>query len=532
MKRLAYLAAITTAMTVALASTACAGTYTVPACADASGAVNNSWTVSNSSPEKLETGNVCGTPGSGAALYSRDVLDVSNANADANAQWTFDAPSGTSITGISYSRWLYKEGDDDWQPAVRADGTTIESCSIVYPGIDCKVGLQDGERTNASLGGVNSVSVGVVCGATAPLTCSNGAAGSHDAIAMLYGATVTLTDSSAPTVSSLAGPLLADGYKKGSTFASFDASDNVGIRSARLYVDGAAQPAVTYTCDFTYTVPCSNKTGAELTLDTRALSDGTHTVQVAASDAAGNEQKSSARSITVDNGAPASPVGIGIDGGGDWHASNSFAVSWTNPTGQVAPIAAAHYAVCAADGTSCQPEQQVPGQDIARVDGISVPGPGTWQLQLWLGDAAGNADAAQHSTVLLRYGSAPLTEVPDSASPTATDLSVPIAEPNSPDSVAAPIATIPSFSTPTLLRPALVLTSARFSHRRLVIRGRTARGAAGRITVRIRSGTRVVRVRGGTFRIALRLRLKPRSVSVSYAGSALFAPQTRRAPVR
>jgi hypothetical protein len=347
--------------------------------------------------------------------------------------------------------------------------------------------------------------------------CANGGT-LHAAAAVLYGATVTLTDSSSPTVSNIAGPLLAGGYLTGPRTASFDASDNVGVRSARIYVDGQPQPATTYTCDFTYTVPCSNRSGSALTLDTATLTDGTHSVQVAASDPASNEAKSPAQTITIDNGAPAAPQQVAVDGG-ETHAANSFSVSWTNPDGQTSPIVAAHWHLCDAQGASCAAGRQA-GQNISRLDGILVPSPGAWRLSVWLEDGAGNASAGTAAAITLRYAP-PAAERPGPAP--AADPAIGV--PSAPTSGTGPGAD-PLLKTPRL-DPRLRLVAVRYRHGRLTVRGRMTPGAAGRLTIRLRAGRHALvvgrTVTGGAFRIAVRAP-RPRRVSVAYPGSGLFLP--------
>jgi hypothetical protein len=85
-------------------------------------------------------------------------------------------------------------------------------------------------------------------------------------------------------------------------------------------------------------------------------------------------------------GLKASPLGQGI-----WSAS------WAVPVGQVAPVKEALYEVCAAVGVS-----QCSAPVAAPVEGpvsVSVPGPGTWTLVVWLVDAAGNGTRAQSAMV-------------------------------------------------------------------------------------------------------------------------------------
>jgi hypothetical protein len=269
-----------------------------------------------------------------------------------------------------------------------------------------------------------------------------------------------------------------------------------------------------------------------LSLDTRPLSDGAHSVQVAASDAAGNEGRSSSFPITVDNTAPAAPQGLGVVGGDFWRSTNSFSVSWSNPPGQVSPVVAAHYAVCTPDGLSCQPTRDVSGNDVSRLDGISVPSTGEWSLRVWLEDAAGNVDSTRSSTATLRYGSAP-THAATPPSPDASATGSGSSQPTSatpPGTEAALLAPTPgaTVSAPLLLSPRLRVTSARYVHGRLVLRGSSA--APGRAVLTLRVGhrrvTRSVRLPGGSFRLAIRVARPARRASLALRQTALLHAQT------
>ncbi len=423
--------------------------------------------------------------------------------------------------------------DDDWRPALTIDSVPAESCSIVYPNYECSVGGAGGQRTSFALSGTaTTLDVGVYCQPSAAGNCVAGAS-LHHVAAVLYGATVTLTDGSSPTISNIGGPLLAGGYLTGTRYASFDSSDNVGIRSSRLYVDDVAQPTTTYSCDFTFTVPCANKTGAELSIDTRGFADGTHSVQVATSDPASNETKSPKQTVTVDNTAPAAPQQLSVVGGSDWRDDDSFSLTWANPAGQVAPIAGARYQICDADGSDCGAPQEASGLDISQLDGVSVPATGAWLVRLWLVDAAGNADPADVASATLRYGSDPDAGSGPNGStpPTATTPDA-----SSTETTPTPDPTALSIAPKLLLRPGLRITSARHTGKHLVIRGRTASGAAARLTLRFHAGKqlirRSVRLRGGSFRIVLTMRAKTRRLTASFPQTELFSAQTVSARVR
>jgi hypothetical protein len=346
----------------------------------------------------------------------------------------------------------------------------------------------------------------------------------------LYSAAVTLEDLSAPVVSTVSTTPSGSALAFGNQTLTFTASDNAGIRSARLYVDGSVATSTTYGCDFTYAVPCENRDGAQLVLDTRSLTDGPHRVQVSAVDPAGNETKSAPQDVVVDNSAPRAPVDLSVDGGVDWRSTNSFDLRWTNPDDPGASVVAAHYQLCAVDGSGCQPPQVQTGDGISQVTGIAVPSQGEWALRLWLEDAAGNVDSDQAAEVSLRYGIAPSNSTPPPATPPAPSdrgsapaLDAPI---SAPSLEAAP--TPQPSTTATRLDPRLRLNRPKLTGRRLLIRGVLGRSVRGRVSLTIRpQHGRVVRrsvtIHSGRFAFTLP-RTTLRSVVVRYAGNAAFRP--------
>jgi hypothetical protein len=516
-----------------------AGTYDVVTCGDATPAVNNSWTVSNGAPTKLDAGDGCGHSGQYAGLWVRDALDVSNTPATATAQWKFEAPAGTSITAISYSRWLFKEDDEDWQPALTVDGIQQDSCSIAYRAIDCSAGVFGGQRATFEFADAATVTVGVRCAASSPVTCSNGALGHQKVQSILYGATVHLSDGGNPALSAAGGSLLTSDFVKTTELATFSATDNTGIRTGRIYVDGALAASSTYACDFTYAVPCSNKSDAGVSLDTRSLTDGPHSVQVAAVDPAGNETRSSSYSVVVDNNAPAAPGALSVDGGSGWRDFNSFDVSWANLQDSASPVASAHYALCAADGSGCLPEQETAATNISHLSGLSVPSPGAWALRVWLEDAAGNVDPTHASEVTLRYGAdpdatmTPTVDAPSDSQPPARDSAPIVAEPLTAPSLATPSTSQHPAASRT--NPHLRLTSARLTTGGLVLRGRSTARLPLALTIRLGNGHRLRRhttIRAGQFKLVIRSRHLARNglVTARFAGSSTISPA--RATVR
>ena len=401
-----------------------AGSYQVGACNFAPEAANNSWTWATSDPAQpahyaehancpYRLGGAGGTADQEGGLSTTDALGLSSGAAPGtSAGWTFTAPAGTTITAISYERYIGHKIDPDnyWSPALRADGTIVpgETClDSVQNGETCSVGGPPGEGGEpAVITGLSAheLSLGIVCQAPVEEECITGAT-EHKVWAAMYGATVTLSDPTPPTLSApsggLWGPGEAGGFHKGTESVAVSADDvGGGVASIVLSADG--RPVETYTapCDFTFAQPCPSSTGTQtLTLPTTQLSNGTHTLTLVATDAAGKQSTVASQVITVENGAPPPPVGLSATvtqpGGA------TFTATWSDPTGQLAPITGALYQVCPASGSgSCSAPASAPAAGPATV---TVPGAGSWSIAVWLTNAAGNASPANaaHTNVVV-----------------------------------------------------------------------------------------------------------------------------------
>jgi hypothetical protein len=408
----------------ALATT---GTYEVSTCNYAPEAVNNSWTWATTDPPQPDhyaehascPDRVGGDGGRGdqeGGLSTTDALGLSSgAPPGASAGWTFTAAPGTTITGITYERYIGHVIDPDnyWAPALRANGAIVpgETClDSVQNGETCFVGGPpgDGGEPGAVTGlAAQELSLGIVCQAPTGEECVTGAT-EHKAWAAMYGARVTLSDPTPPTLNSpsgaLWGPGEADGFHKGTESVTVAAQDvGGGVASIVLAVDG--HPVETYnaSCNFTFAQPCPASTGAQtLALPTTEFSDGTHTLTLVATDAAGNQSTVASEQITVANNPPPAPVGLAATA--TQTGGSTFTATWADPSGQLAPITAATYQVCPASGSGpCSAPIAAPAAGPATV---TVPGPGTWSLSVWLTNAAGNGSAANaaHTTLTVPAG--------------------------------------------------------------------------------------------------------------------------------
>jgi hypothetical protein len=293
---------------------------------------------------------------------------------------------------------------------MRADGAIVpeETClDTVENGETCSVGGPPGtggEPARITSLSAHELSLGIVCQPPAGRECVTGAT-QHAVWATMYGATVTLSDPTPPTLSApsgaLWGPGEPGGFHKGTESVAVAAEDvGGGVASIVLSADGRPMETYTAPCNFTFAQPCPSSTGTQtLTLPTTQLSDGKHTLTLVATDAAGNQSNIASEEIVVDNSAPAAPIGLSASP--TQSGSPTFTVTWSDPQGQIAPITGAIYQVCPASGSgSCSAPAAAPAAGPATV---TVPGPGSWSIAVWLSNAAGNASPgnAAHTNVVV-----------------------------------------------------------------------------------------------------------------------------------
>lgn len=218
-----------------------------------------------------------------------------------------------------------------------------------------------------------------------------------------YKAEVDVTDGQAPSVGIVPDTALGRGdWVSGTQPRDYQATDNVGVRSAQALVSGSGGGLDTQSCllatpqgVFADGIPCPNGAG-QIQVDTKSLREGTQPLIVQAQDIAGNLGISSPVTARIDNTAPAR-VDVTVDGGEGWRNQNNFSIGWVNPSeGDRAPIAAATYKLCPASGGSCTQGEQ-DGANIISFNS-EVPGAGEWTLSLWRRDAAGRSSTTPWST--------------------------------------------------------------------------------------------------------------------------------------
>jgi hypothetical protein len=359
-----------------------AGEYSVTACF---GAENASWSEWEPTPGATAytacPGGVVDVarPQSGEGMVARNVVGSGHATAGTAAALTFDAPAGTSITGIDFDAKLLS--NPGWSAGV-FDATRG---AWLWCGAHCLTSVD--QWIHRELRGLSTQRIQALVRCDAA-RCRRDAR--HALIALRH-ARVYLADGSAPRVVGARGALgSGDSWLRGVGDVAFDAGDNSGIRVGRVELDGRAVHEDARPCDFARPVPCSDGTIGTL-LDTRTWADGAHTLRLGAMDAAGNWTWAE-RTVRVDNTPPpeAAPV---VDGGADWNPQRTRTLTVGLPAGQAAPLVRGRVKVCRVGGGCAEAAPELALRSPASSAGVPVTafdGPGEYSVRLALEDAAGN----------------------------------------------------------------------------------------------------------------------------------------------
>jgi hypothetical protein len=323
---------------------ALAGTYDVYSCEQPnySAAPIDGWTATTNNAN-VETENECGEGGFmwAAVLGDRDTP------VGAEAAWSFLPPRGTAIHEAILYRFFNNGDNED-----TGGGFTYENLKAPYrfsapfercgesaayhyecsgtglfmgrtaPNTEVKVPAKDlvPERGGGPAPGIYVIAG---CFGTQSIEGEHCNGGTEGAIgyAGLSGATITLEDNSAPTVTAVGGTLTSGTELEGEQNLAITGSDSgSGIYQAILEIDG--KPTATTTVDnnnghcesvgsapdgrpaFLYTVPCGLEVNDQYVFFNMAgIPDGSHALSVVVTDAAGNATTVLSRQVVVGRGA-------------------------------------------------------------------------------------------------------------------------------------------------------------------------------------------------------------------------------------
>jgi hypothetical protein len=393
---------------------ALAGSYTVTACSPTTSA--GAWQPVNTDPTSITTGNLCGADGTQAigpepslgpsetgALYSEDVFGNTGAPDQSTAGWQFTAPSGTAITAVSYyAAWETDAGG--WMSGMWVNGDPIASNCVTNLEQSSPCPAPSGpaqasqSQTQQVLTGLDAQTLlfGVGCRQVegSPI-CNAVLTPPHAVEADLYSAFVTLSTSSAPSVSGESGALWSAGsVVSGTVPLSFAASDPTGISKVQvLGPSGQLLASQTESCNYSQPVPCPQLPSAQINVVSTQLGDGPEHLQLAVTDAAGNSTTLTGPGIVVDNNGPGQPVGLTAATSG-----TTVKFSWGVSSIAPQPVATAYAQLCSSSCTTPTAFTVTAGQ-------LTAPGAGTYTLRVWLIDTLGKGSSANAAAITVKVSS-------------------------------------------------------------------------------------------------------------------------------
>lgn len=228
----------------------------------------------------------------------------------------------------------------------------------------------------------------------------------------LRAVTLTIEDNGQPAALMTGGDLVSGGWRRGRQHVVVGGVDGgSGIRFGETFVDDSRVTINEYPCDKVYVGgewratrmrPCRTNESTTHWIDTTTLSDGTHSVNHCTTDFAGFGACTGPRPFLVDNNPPAHPRAVVLAGGDGWRRTNDFDLSWTNPDqGPASPIAGVSWRIAGGAGFDTG-VRFAGGRDRHSLADLSLPVAGSYSLQLWLRDEAGNEAPGSAVTAPLR----------------------------------------------------------------------------------------------------------------------------------
>jgi hypothetical protein len=266
-------------------------------------------------------------------LVTANVPDTGRVPRGAQSGFVLSAPPGTTISRLRWSGVAHRR-DCRYALQLYAErpGASPVSIKNVRANRHCpnpEVAQKSSRpRLRAfDLGGATRIIQRVVCvGTPSREYCS---ARGQNYIGTLA-AEATVVDGSAPSAGVVQDEPLAQGkWVSGKQGVRYEASDNVGIKSASVLIGGAVRGSDSKSCSYSQRIPCPNSPGF-IEVNTAEVPEGSQPLAVVAEDAAGNRAESAAVTARIDNAAPGA-IAVGVGGGEAWRNSNDFDLAWTKP---------------------------------------------------------------------------------------------------------------------------------------------------------------------------------------------------------
>jgi hypothetical protein len=279
-----------------------AGTYEALSCDQAPpGGADDAWEPFGAAPatrlyRQCPSG---ANPGRGmvAAHFSRT-------NNGQKSGWRFVPPPHTSLSQIQATINGRRYGDDNLGSGLYSPESSPTARHGFNPGGGGARAYGPGLVTVGLPTGTRELAAGVFCGSSRSCIPDPGSA---EVDMHLTGARVTVVDELAPTLELRGGTIVDREEQSGPSNVVFAARDNVGIRDARLLIDGEQRDRLEFPCDYSRRIPCADQSERKLSVDSRGLASGPHTARVEVTDAAGN-RVGQERRLVVSNPVASNPV--------------------------------------------------------------------------------------------------------------------------------------------------------------------------------------------------------------------------------
>ncbi|HEX2391994.1 MAG TPA: carboxypeptidase-like regulatory domain-containing protein [Solirubrobacterales bacterium] len=402
--------ALAVALVLLLAGEARAGKYAVAQCGWYVGA-DASW-ADTTGGAKFRPDAFC-VPGPGADPF--DGVHLKSFTRDSQgtvsgtrfARWRWVAPPGTGITQVRGTWWhTLHDGIEQrigvgtaaggFDPFLSASSTDVTPRDFVAGFATPMPALEDR----------------LLCARAESKWCSL-EPGSWSALRAL---TITLEDDS-PPAAGIGGELLNPGWHRGPQAIVFWGGElGAGIRYGETLIDGNRVNLTEYPCAIaliggewrgTQMQPCPLGPSGLAAIDTGRFSDGPHAIHHCVVDFAGNGACTGDHPVLIDNNPPAHLRAPTLAAGEGWHRVNDFDLSWTNPDqGPASPIAGAAWRLTGPAGYDSG-VRFAAGRDRGALNDLSVPATGSYSLQVWLRDEAGNEAPSSAVAVPLRLDDVP-----------------------------------------------------------------------------------------------------------------------------
>ncbi len=385
-------------------ASASAGTYTVTSCGMASDQSTDGWKLRSDAGMNADLLCPWGRDPRRGIVVRNKVNTDPRVNRGRFAAAVFSAPPGTSLERMTYE-WDGFRRNGEWTIGLNADRRLRAGCYASAEKL-CPLSTPAGGST-VELDGSPSVKVEARCESTAGCKTSKVDDPRQDGRRVrvaLIGSAIEIRDDQIPGINQVRGGLWSEGWLRGLQSASFDATDNTGIRMTRFLADGEARKETAHACRYTRPIPCENVDRVVYGLDTTKLLDGDHELAIEVIDAAGNRGQAT-RTVRVDNGAPSGTF--------ETTGPEEIAVRVTDSASGVerAAIELRRIGTESWRGLDTALDQ---GRAWARVSRGSLE-PGEYELRALLTDAAGNSATVGRTA----GGRAATTVVPQATSMTA-----------------------------------------------------------------------------------------------------------------